>query len=141
MALTAGRLLEERKGDQASYPVAPGATGFQGGLAMLAAGVLVRAVAQATAAAAAGCQVVGIAEHAFAGAADGSTRAQTRRGCFLFLNSAGADAIALSDVGQPAYVVDDETVALTSNINVRPRAGTIVDVESAGVWVRVGVGS
>ncbi len=138
MALTQGKLLQERDNKQASYPVAAGAVGFQGGLVMLQAGLLKRAVAQATAGAAAACMVVGVAEKGFVGGqADGEVRAQTRRGTFLFRNSSAADAITLSAVGQPAFVVDDETVALTSNTNVRPKAGTIVDVESAGVWVRV----
>jgi hypothetical protein len=61
-----------------------------------------------------------------------------RKGTFLFLNSSGADQITLANGftvpgGQTCYAVDDETVALTSDTNLRPVAGTIVDVESDGV--------
>lgn len=51
-------------------------------------------------------------------------------------NSAGGDTIALTDIGKDCYAVDDQTVALTSNSNARPRAGKIHNVTSEGVWVR-----
>jgi hypothetical protein len=52
------------------------------------------------------------------------------------VNSGGGDAITLADVGKDCFAVDDQTVALTSNTNVRPRAGKIWNVTEAGVWVR-----
>lgn len=54
---------------------------------------------------------------------------------YPFVNSAGADAIAVTDIGKPAYVVDNQTVAKTSNSGARPVAGTIYDVNEYGVWI------
>lgn len=67
--------------------------------------------------------------------AAGALRVQVRRGCYQFANSSAGDLIALKDVGQPCYVVDNQTVALTSATNTRPVAGTIRDVDANGVWV------
>ena len=38
-----------------------------------------------------------------------------------------------------AYIVDDQTVAKTNGSSTRSAAGTIVDVDAQGVWVRVGI--
>lgn len=57
-----------------------------------------------------------------------------RRGTFRFANSTGADEIALADVGQDCFAVDNQTVALTGG-GVRPRAGRVFDVDGGGVWV------
>ena len=139
MALTQGKKIEEREGKQAVYPVAAAAVIFQGGLVMLAAGVARKAGPAADATTAATLQVVGIAEQRVTGGAvDGAVGVPTRTGCFGFKNSTGADQITLSSVGQPAYVIDDETVAKTSNTNLRPKAGIIRDVTASGwVFVRV----
>lgn len=69
--------------------------------------------------------------------ANGDLRVSTQAGTFQFDNSAGADLIALKDIGQPCYVVDDHTVALTSASAARPIAGTIFDVDELGVWVKI----
>lgn len=53
-----------------------------------------------------------------------------------YWNSAGGDLITLADVGKDCFIVDDQTVALTSNSNARCRAGKIHNVTEAGVWVR-----
>ena len=138
MALTAGRKIQERPDKQYGWPLAAGATVQQGSLAMLVAGAIAPAAPQATSAAAAAVLVVGVvARVAPPAPAHPPPVLPLRKGTFLFANSPGADAITLSAVGQPAYAVDDETVALTSSSSLRPRAGTIVDVESDGVWVRV----
>lgn len=57
------------------------------------------------------------------------------------VNSAGADAITNAHVGEYCYVVDDQTVALTSGGGDRPVAGRVMHVDSAaGVLVEfVGV--
>lgn len=66
-----------------------------------------------------------------------------RQGVFFFNNSAGGDAITNANAGQPCYVVDDNTVALTSLGGSRLIAGEIYAVDAAGqapagVWVQVG---
>jgi hypothetical protein len=140
MALSAGKKMQSRDGRQYAHPVAALAQIYQGSLVMLKAGLAQVAAEQVDAPTAATCVVVGVAEKAvLGGATAGVVRAPVITGCWLFKNSSAGDLIALSNVGSPAYAVDDETVALTSDTNKRPQAGTIVDVESDGVWVRVGV--
>lgn len=58
------------------------------------------------------------------------------RGVFRYMNSAGADALTRADIGQPCYVVDDQTVAKTDDEGARSLAGTVDDVDGIGVWVR-----
>lgn len=59
----------------------------------------------------------------------------TNDGAFHFGNSAGADEIAADDIGEDAYIVDDQTVALTSGGSTRSVAGKIFDVDATGVWI------
>jgi hypothetical protein len=59
-------------------------------------------------------------------------------GVFRFANSAAADAIAVTEIGQKCYIVDDNTVAKTDGTGTRSQAGTVVNVDAAGVWVCVG---
>jgi hypothetical protein len=81
---------------------------------------------------------VGIAnERAVNGATAGATRVKVRRGCFKLNNSASADLIALKDVGQQCFIVDNDTVALTNGTNTRSVCGIIRDVDSTGVWVDI----
>lgn len=65
----------------------------------------------------------------------GDLSAPVRRGCFLFANSADADAIANTDFGSTCYVVDNQTVAKTNGTNTRSVAGVVRGVDSNGVWV------
>lgn len=58
-------------------------------------------------------------------------------GIFRFNNSASGDLIAQADVGNDCYVVDDQTVAKTSDTDARPVAGKVIDVDSVGVWVQL----
>ncbi len=53
----------------------------------------------------------------------------------LLKNSASTDAITVLDLNCDCYVVDDETVARTSNGGARPRAGRVMHVDSTGVYV------
>ncbi len=76
--------------------------------------------------------------------AAGAQSVRVRRGVFLWTNSpAGADLIAETNIGAPCYIVDDNTVALTSaevaGAPTRSVAGTIHDVDSqtGNVWVEV----
>ena len=48
----------------------------------------------------------------------------------------GATATGLVAV---CYIVDDQTVAKTDGSSARSKAGTIVNVDDQGVWVRIGV--
>lgn len=70
--------------------------------------------------------------------ANGDISVWTRRGAvWQFENSTAADLITRADIGNPCYVVNFQTVAKTSATNTRPIAGTVRDVDDAGVWVEI----
>ena len=69
--------------------------------------------------------------------AAGDLRVETRRGVFPFANSASTDEITRADIGNSAYIVDDETVAKTNGTSTRSVAGVIRDVDDSGVWVEI----
>jgi len=58
-----------------------------------------------------------------------------RCGIFKFENSAASDDVANSDAGAACYIVDDQTVMITAT--GKSAAGTVVRVDSDGVWVSV----
>lgn len=58
--------------------------------------------------------------------------------CYRFANSSSGDLIAVANRGAVCYIVDDQTVALTNGGSTRSIAGIIEDVDSSGVWVRIG---
>ena len=60
--------------------------------------------------------------------------------CFFpFKNSTSTDEITRAEIGDNCYIIDDETVAKTDGSSARSIAGKIVDLDSAGVWVSVGI--
>lgn len=71
------------------------------------------------------------------GAAAGDKTVEVEKGVFQFKNSAAGDAIAIADIGNDCYIVDDETVAKTNGGATRSIAGKIADVDAQGVWVRI----
>jgi len=71
------------------------------------------------------------------GGADGEKLAPISRGNFRYANSTSADEITAADVGKVCYIVDDQTVALTSATSSRSPAGLIDGVDDAGVWVNI----
>lgn len=132
MALSGDRNTPRKEGDIRQFGVAAATKIYAGALVCLnAAG---SAVPGATAAA---LTAVGRAEQNVdnSGGAAGDLKVDVRRGVFRFNNSAGADEIAAEDIGSTAYVVDDETVALTDGGATRSAAGIIYDVDAQGVWV------
>lgn len=130
-ALTAARLVQEKEGVHSTAPVKAATTIFQGALTVMAAGL---AVPGSTAT---GLAPIGVAvETVENGGADGARNVTTKRGTFKFHNLL-ADAIAAADIGQPCFIVDDQTVAKTDGTGTRSQAGTVIDVDSDGVWVRI----
>jgi len=70
---------------------------------------------------------------------DGDLKCELARGTFPFANSSSTDAITIADIGRPCYVVDDQTVARTSNGGKRALAGIVEGLDEDGfVLVRVG---
>lgn len=130
-ALTADRSTPQRTGDIESHPVNGATTIFAGALVCLdATGFLVPGST------ATGLVARGRAEeHVVNDGADGDEVCRTRPGRFRWSNSAAADAITRAEIGDPAYIVDDQTVAKTNGGATRSVAGTIRDVDAQGVWV------
>jgi len=139
-ALTAARKRTSKDARILNAPVKAGAQIWQNGLVALKAGVAAAALVATSRADLDATRVIGIAAaSATGGAGDGDVRVDIDRGeAIAFANSGGGDAITLADVGNPAFVVDDQTVARTIGNGNRPIAGEIVDVDSEGVWVAVG---
>lgn len=83
------------------------------------------------AAATAGHIVVGVNPET---GASGDTGFVAQRGVYRFTNSTGS-ALTQANVGAKCYVEDSTTVASAGANNII--AGTVVDVDSNGVWVDV----
>lgn len=69
--------------------------------------------------------------------ADGALSVKTKKGTFVFANSAGGDEITAADVENTCYIVDDQTVAKTDGTSSRSAAGKIVSVDASGVAVEI----
>ena len=132
-AATEGRMTKRRDGRKMSLPVAANTKLLIGCMVALnTTGVAVHASAIAT------LKVQGVAETEADNTGGVASAIQVqidRQGWFLFANSAGADQIALTDVGSNCFAVDNQTVAKTSATNTRSVAGVIRDVEAEGVWI------
>lgn len=123
-----------------SAPQKGSTTIFQNGIVMLDGSGFAKPGATA-----AGCVGVGVASDndglpSFVnGGADGAKLVTYTEGTFgPFGNSAGGDEITAASVGRPCYIVDDQTVALTSNSGARSPAGRVHSVDSSGVFVTMG---
>lgn len=134
MSLTRDRNTPRRDGTDFGRGVHADAVIFLGALVCLDADGFAIPAATAT-----GLVADGVAEqHVDAtGYADGAKTVSVRKGVFKFDNSAAADEITIAHIGDVAYIVDDHTVALTDGTSSRSAAGTIVDVDSDGVWIRI----
>lgn len=89
-----------------------------------------------------GLTVVGRAEQTVdnTAGADAALTIEVRAGVFKWANSAAGDAITKADVGKVCYLVDDQTVAKTSNAEARSAAGIVYEVDTdGGVWVAMGL--
>ena len=134
-ALATPRNTPERDGAVFVFPMAASVTIFAGALVML------NASGNATPGAVATGQIaVGRAEETVTnGATAAAAVVAVKAGVFRWGNSASADAITKAHIGDTCFIVDDQTVALTDGTSTRSAAGTIVDVDDAGVWVRTGL--
>lgn len=132
MALTQDRRTDRREITNEHIGVAGGAKLFAGAmLAMDTDGYLVPAAATAN------LKVLGrCCDYVDNTAgADGAVLGRVEYGCYRWNNSASADEITKLHIGQIAFAVDDEQVALTDSAGARPAAGRIVWVDDRGVWV------
>jgi len=132
-ATTQDRQTQRRSADDFEFPML-GATVIPTGVivALNASGLAVNGATSAA------LKAAGVSKaRADNGAgADGAINVQVTRGCFRFGNSAAADQITLADIGADCYIVDNQTVARTSNSAARSVAGKVRDVDTQGVWVQ-----
>lgn len=137
-AMSGPRVPVEKEGRTSTAPVKAATTIHQGALVVMDNGYAVPGKTGA------GLVAIGVAEETVDNSA-GSNGAKTvtaRRGTFRFFNSASAEEITAAQIGKDCYIVDDQTVAKTDgkvgeDPATRSRAGVVVDVDSAGVFVRV----
>jgi hypothetical protein len=137
MALTAGRTTK-RMGDSAhpdilSFPIADNVHIFNGSLVGLnSAGYVIPASASCI-------KIVGCAERDYdntvLGHAAGALDVRIRQGTFQWANGSGVQALTVADEGKLCYAADDQTVQKGDAAGTLPVAGTVVLVETTGVWV------
>lgn len=132
MPLTQDRMTAHRDGQVMPFAIGAGEEIFLGAqVAVNASGYLVPGAEATT------LTYIGRAEQHVdnTDGADGDETVLVRRKkAFLWKNS-DADPVDQSMVGQPCYILDDETVAGTDGTGTRSESGTVLAVESAGVWV------
>jgi hypothetical protein len=133
-AATKNRNTPSRAGLVRGYLIAATVHAFAGAIAVLNASGFAEPATTAT-----GKIALGRFNREFdnTNGADGAATIEVERGCFRFENSAAADEITLTDIGQLCYLVDDQTVALTDGTGTRSVAGIIDDVDDNGVWVTI----
>ena len=131
-ALNQDRNTLRRDGQQIEPGVAANVQIFAGALVAINAGGF--AVPGSTAVGMAGAGVAEFRADNRGGVA-GAIRVRLNRQPHQFGNSSAADAITLADIGNPCYIVDDQTVAKTDGTGTRSRAGRVFDVDADGVWV------
>lgn len=82
------------------------------------------------------CVGVSVARYDNSTGAAGAIKGEADRGVWgPFANSAAADQVALADIGNDCFIVDNQTVAKTNGGATRSVAGKVHDVTPEGVWV------
>lgn len=135
VALTADRSTVRRENaDIETHPVKAGAKIFQGALVCLDASGWAQPGATATT-----LTALGRAEYRAdnSGGGNGDVNVAVRRGVLCFANSGSGDLITRADIGKPAYVVDDQTLAKTNGGGTRSAAGIIRDADAQSVWIEI----
>lgn len=135
-ALTEDRNTPQSIGDVEAYGVDGGSKIFAGSIVVLNALGFAAPGSTAT-----GLVTVGRADEQVdnTDGSDGDLKVKVRRGVFRFANSAGADEITAAEIGDDCYIVDDQTVAKTDGTSTRSVAGKVVQVDTLGVWVKLGI--
>ena len=133
MPLAADRNTPRREGEFVVVPVEADAKIFAG--AVVCANAAGNAVPGTTAT---GLKCIGRAEEQAdnTGGVAGDKTVRAMRGVFKYKN-AGADPVGAAGLYDDCYVVDDETVAATDGTGARSRAGKVLGVEDAAVWVEI----
>ncbi|WP_178860814.1 hypothetical protein [Thiomicrorhabdus cannonii] len=132
MPLTQDRNTHQRDGEMLSLSVAAGAVIYAGALVVLNASGMAAPGSTAT-----GLTYVGRADESVdnsAGADGDATVTVRRKTAFKWKNQTG-DLVTEAGLLKTCYIVDDETVAATDGTGTRSAAGTVIGIDSDGVWV------
>lgn len=138
MALTASRATPQIKGNLYNFPVAASVKIFAGALIVLDSSGNAKPGVTGTS-----LRAVGVAI-SYVDNSDGSAgdvRVDVRSGIFGFKNSANSDEITAAEMGHTVYIVDDQTVAKTSDSGARSPAGAVRMIEDGIVYVDIGMPS
>ena len=132
MSLTADRNTEMKDGELISVPVAANTVIFGGSLvAVNASGYLVPGAVATT------LTYLGRAEGYVSNnpGANGAKSVNVRRRKMFKWKNYASDLVVQADLGKTCYIYDDETVAKTNGSATRSAAGTVLAIDSDGVWV------
>jgi hypothetical protein len=131
-ALTQGRAIQSIPGILFTYPVLANAVIYQGAIVCITAAGYAKPGATGL-----NLVTVGIAKESVdaTGLANGAATVLVEEMIAGCVSAGGADAITFDDLGKFAYLVDDQTVGLTSATNTRSLAGIIRNIEGAVVFV------
>lgn len=132
MALTADRNTYMQDGELIAVPVAANAVIYGGALVVADANGYAAPGSTATT-----LTYLGRAEEKVdnTGGANGDKTVDVRRGKAFNFKNDGADPVTQVSLGKICYIVDDDTVAATDGAGTRSAAGTVVGIDSDGVWV------
>lgn len=129
-ALTKDRNTARRSGDEYSHPVAASTKIFAGSLVALnATGYAAPGSAVAT------LKSPGRAEEQVdnSAGANGAKTVTVSKGTFKWANH-GTNTLNRTHIGSTCYIEDDQTVG--SSATGKSAAGTVMQIDSDGVWVR-----
>lgn len=133
-ALTEGRTTKKRDAKSFGRQIAANVKIHEGSLVALSATGYATPGAVATTLVADGLALATVDN---LGGAAGAKTVTVEKGTFQFANSAAGDLITIAEIGDDAYIVDDQTVAKTNGGATRSVAGKIMDVDAQGVWVKI----
>lgn len=133
-ALTQARAVQSRPGILFSYPVLTNSVIHKGAIVVITSAGYAKAGVTGTA-----LTTVGIAKESVdsTGIASGNLQIEVEEGEFGCISAGGADAITFDDIGKFCYLVDDQTVGLTSATDTRSLAGIIRSIEGGLVFVKM----
>ncbi len=130
-ALTGPTATPSEEGVRRQLPLAAGVTVYQGAQVVLNSGGWAE-----PGNAAAGLVAVGRAKTTVSnvGGANGAAVVEVERGTFRWANDT-VNPVTQANVGQSAYVLDDQTVSILGTS--RSVAGIVFQVDASGVWVAI----
>lgn len=131
-ALTSSRAIQSKPGILFSYPVLANAVIYQGAIVVIGSNGYAKAGVTGT-----GLTTVGIARESVnaTGLSNGAATVEVEEMIAGVFSAGGGDLITFDDVGKFCYLVDDQTVGLTSATNTRSLAGIIRSVEGSLIFV------